>query len=262
LSKATDALAALLELMQRLRDPQTGCPWDRAQSFASIAPHTIEEAYELQDAITQAEPRAIADELGDLLFQVVFHARMAEEQGWFDFAAVAHGITEKLQRRHPHVFGDKKLADLADLNVQWEQGKTAERAARGQSGVLSGVAVALPALIRACKLGKRAANAGFDWPDASGARAKLDEELAEFDASVRSGDPVAMDEELGDVLLSLTSLARHHGINPEQSLRQANLKFERRFAHMEQLLAARQLAPEALGLEQWDTLWNEAKLLT
>jgi nucleoside triphosphate diphosphatase len=262
LSEATAALATLLELMRRLRDPQTGCPWDRVQTLASIAPHTIEEAYELQDAITQAEPRAIADELGDLLFQVVFHARMAEEQGWFDFAAVARGISAKLQRRHPHLFGEEKLADLADLNVQWERGKRAERAAHGQSGVLAGVAVALPALIRASKLGKRAASVGFDWPDASGARTKLNEELAEFDASVRDGDQAAMADELGDVLLSLTSVARHHGINPEQSLRQANLKFERRFANMEQLLAARQLVLEALGPEQWDALWNEAKLLT
>ena len=262
MSSAAEALAALLHLMERLRDPVNGCPWDRAQSFASIAPHTIEEAYELQDAITLAEPRAIADELGDLLFQVVFHARMAEELGWFDFAAVAHGITEKLRRRHPHVFGDEKLADVAGLNVQWEQGKRAERAARGQSGVLAGVPMALPALLRASKLGKRAASVGFDWPDASGARAKLDEELAEFDASVRTGDPAAMEDELGDVLLSLTSVARHHGINPEQSLRQANLKFERRFAAMEQLLAARQLAAENLSPEQWDALWNQAKLLT
>jgi ATP diphosphatase len=262
MSEPTAALAALLELMRRLRDPQTGCPWDRAQTFASIAPHTIEEAYELQDAITQAEPRAIADELGDLLFQVVFHARIAEEQGWFDFAAVARGITEKLRRRHPQVFGAEQRTDLADLNVQWEQGKSAERAARGQSGALAGVAVALPALLRAGKLGKRAASVGFDWPDASGARAKLDEELAEFDASVRAGDREAMADELGDVLLSLSSLARHHQLNPEQSLRQANFKFERRFAAMEQLLTQRGSAPAALSAAQWDALWNEAKLLT
>ena len=262
MTAATDELAALLELMQRLRDPVSGCPWDRAQTFASIAPHTIEEAYELQDAITQAEPRAIADELGDLLFQVVFHARMAEEQGWFDFAAVARGISDKLKRRHPHVFGDDQLTDLAGLNMQWEQGKRGERAARGQSGVLAGVPLALPALIRAGKLGKRAASVGFDWPDASGARSKLDEELAEFDASVRAGDRAAMEDELGDVLLSLTSIARHHGIDPEQSLLHANRKFERRFAAMEQLLAAREGAPEDLSLEQWEALWNAAKQRT
>jgi ATP diphosphatase len=261
-STAGSSLEALLELMKQLRDPEHGCPWDRLQDFSSIAPYTIEEAYELQDAITQANPEAVADELGDLLFQVVFHARIAEERGWFDFAAVARGIAEKLRRRHPHVFGASQAADFGDLNQRWEQGKRDERAARGHLGVLAGVPIAMPALIRAVKLGKRAASVGFDWPDASGARAKLNEELAEFDASVCSGDQLAMEDEFGDVLLSLTSLARQHRIDPEQALRKANSKFERRFAAMEGQLATGQQAPQALDLEQWDALWNQAKTLT
>ena len=256
---AAAALSALLELMRQLRDPRGGCPWDRAQDFATIAPYTIEEAYELQDAIEQADPKAIADELGDLLFQVVFHARMAEERGWFDFAVVARGIADKLQRRHPHVFGDQPLQNAAELNAQWEQGKRRERAARGQHGVLSGVPLALPALIRATKLGKRAASVGFDWPDAHGARAKLDEELAEFDASVRAANTVAMADELGDVLLSIASLARLHGLDAEQALRSANAKFQRRFETMERLLAERDMSYQSLTAGQWDELWNQAK---
>ena len=256
---AAAALSALLELMRQLRDPHGGCPWDRAQDFATIAPYTIEEAYELQDAIEQADPKAIADELGDLLFQVVFHARMAEERGWFDFSVVARGIVDKLQRRHPHVFGDQPLRTTADLNAQWEQDKRAERAARGQRGVLSGVPLALPALIRATKLGKRAAGVGFDWSAAQGARAKLDEELAEFDASVRAANPAAIADELGDVLLAIASLARLHGLDAEQALRSANAKFQRRFETMERLLAERDMSHQSRSAAQWDELWNQAK---
>ena len=264
-------LQALLELMARLRDPQRGCPWDRAQDFASIAPYTIEEAYELAAAIERADAARIRDELGDLLFQVVFHARIAEERGWFDFAAVARGIHDKLVRRHPHVFGagadaDAPAADAATdtLSRGWEAAKQAERAARGETGTLADVPLALPALTRAAKLGRRAARVGFDWPAADGARVKLDEELAELDAAVAaaSRDPARrgeLEDELGDVLFSVVNVARLHGLDPEAALRAANAKFERRFAAMEEVARAGGLELASLTPEAWERLWQRAK---
>jgi MazG family protein len=254
-------LESLLQLVARLRDPQRGCAWDRAQTFATIAPYTIEEAYELAEAVAQSDQRALLDELGDLLFQVAFHARLAEEQGWGDFASVARGVHDKLVQRHPHVFADQAVESAQQLNALWEQSKRAERQARGESGALTGVALALPALSRAAKLSRRAAGVGFDWPDAAGARAKVAEELAEFDAAATHSDAPAMAEELGDLLLAVANLARLHHIDAETALRAANQKFERRFRCMEQLAAARQLELSSLDAARWDELWNAAKLV-
>ena len=271
MSSAERAVAALLELMARLRDPEDGCPWDREQSFATIAPYTIEEAYEVADAIEHGDREHLREELGDLLFQVVFHARMAEERGWFDFAAVATSIREKLVRRHPHLFAGATLAP-EDLVRVWEEQKAQERAAAsaragaaGGSVVLAGVPKALPALTRAAKLGRRAARVGFDWPDARQVRAKVLEELHEVDAVLPDGgsaDPgsAALADELGDVLFSMVNWCRHLHVDAEEALRAANNKFERRFTHMESLARTRGLSLERLSAAEWDALWREAKL--
>jgi len=258
-SEAARSLEALLALMARLRDPQHGCPWDRAQDFASIAPHTIEEAYEVAEAIGQYNAAKLREELGDLLFQVVFHARLAEERGWFDFAAVAAGIYEKLVRRHPHVFAGMVATEDDELKRQWERNKAAERAAAGQPGTLEGIASALPALTRAAKLGRRAAGAGFDWPGAEGVRAKVSEELTELDAALASGDQHAVSEELGDLLFTIVNLGRHLQLDAEHVLRSANRKFEQRFAHMERLAGQESRALESLTAADWEALWNRAK---
>jgi MazG family protein len=235
-------LERLLAIMARLRDREKGCPWDRQQDWVSIAPHTIEEAYELADAIARADPDAVRDELGDVLFQVVFQARIAEERGLFDFDAVARSIADKLERRHPHVFGDARIDTAEAQTVAWEQHKRAERAARGQgTGALDGVTLGLPGLMRAMKLGSRAAKVGFDWPDVEGVLAKVREELDEVHAEL--GDRQALHEELGDLLFAVAQSARHLGVDPEAALRDANAKFERRFRHMEAALACQGLAP-------------------
>jgi ATP diphosphatase len=261
------ATEALIALMARLRDPERGCPWDREQTFASIAPYTIEEAYEVADAIARGERESLREELGDLLFQVVFHARMAEERGWFDFAAVAESIHDKLVRRHPHVFAGAATESGA-LGREWEAHKAAEReqaaVRRGDAahGTLDGVPLALPALMRAAKLGRRAARVGFDWPDAAGSRAKVAEELGELDAALAAGgaaSPAVLDE-LGDLLFAVVNLSRHLALDAEAALRAANAKFERRFRRMEQLAAQRRLTLTRLSLEEWEALWREAKL--
>jgi nucleoside triphosphate diphosphatase len=269
MTEAEQALAALIALMARLRDPQRGCPWDRAQTFATIAPYTIEEAYEVADAVEHGDAGQLRDELGDLLFQVVFHARMGEERGWFDFAAVARAIHDKLVRRHPHVFAGATLAP-EDLVRVWEEQKAQERAAaaplpHGAGRVLAGVPRALPALTRAAKLGRRAARVGFDWPEAAEVRAKVLEELHEVDAAQAAAGgaaaaPGAVAEELGDLLFAVVNWARHLGVDAEEALRAANGKFERRFARMEALAAARALALDTLSAAEWDALWREAKL--
>jgi ATP diphosphatase len=264
MSEAERALTALLALMARLRDPENGCPWDREQSFATIAPYTIEEAYEVADAAERADPEHLREELGDLLFQVVFHARMAEERGWFDFAAVADGIREKLVRRHPHLFAGATVAP-ADLVRVWEQQKAQERAAAavhepGAGAVLSGVPRALPALSRAAKLGRRAARVGFDWPEARAVRAKVLEELHEVDEAHSGGSAAALLEEIGDLLFAVTNWSRHLQVDPEAALRAANSKFERRFACMEAVARARGLELEKLSPPEWDALWHQAKL--
>jgi ATP diphosphatase len=270
MSEAGEALERLRALMARLRDPERGCPWDLQQTFQSIAPYTIEEAYEVADAIARNDREHLRDELGDLLFQVVFHARMAEERGWFDFTAVAQGIHDKLTRRHPHIFAGAQLAP-EDLVRVWEEQKAQERAqaavhdAAAAGGALGGVPQALPALTRAAKLGKRAARVGFDWPDAHQVRSKVLEELHELDAAVadpRATAPPAsaVMDELGDVFFSLVNLSRHLQVDPEEALRAANVKFERRFARMETLARERALELKSLSAAQWDALWREAKL--
>ena len=253
----SDALEHLLQVMRRLRDPHGGCPWDLAQDWQSLAPFTLEEAYEVVDALEGGQLGLLRDELGDLLFQVVFLSQLAAEQGRFDFHQVAAAIADKLVRRHPHVFGDE--ARDADLGQRWDALKSQERQARGQTGVLDDVPRALPALVRAVKLGKRAGRVGFDWPDAPGARAKVLEEMAEFDAAVATGDAGRMQEELGDLLLALSSWARHLQLDPETALRFANRKLESRFAHMEQLAAAAGERLESLSAQRWDELWEQAK---
>lgn len=247
-------LRQLLEVMRRLRDPSAGCPWDLAQDGRSLARYALEEAHELVAALEAGVPEAVRDELGDLLFQVVFHAQLAVERGDYDFDAVAAGIAAKLMRRHPHVFAAGGPGDAA----QWEQIKAQERGARGVHGVLDDVPLSLPALMRATRLGKRAATVGFDWPDANGARAKVLEELAEVDAATtQSAARVA--EEIGDLLLAVTSLARHLRVDPETALRQANQRFESRFRRMEAAAMQRGLSLAALGPAEWDSLWEEVK---
>jgi ATP diphosphatase len=258
MSEAAERVEALLRLMAQLRDPQQGCPWDRVQSFASIAPHTIEEAYELADAIGSAEPDRIRDELGDLLFQVVFLAQLGLERGWFDFAAIAATLHEKLVRRHPHVFGGKG-GDTAELARAWDSHKAAERAAAGVHGALAGVPEALPALARAARLGRRAARVGFDWSDAQAVRVKIAEELQETESAVLQQDAVATEEEFGDLLFAMVNWARHLHVDPETALRGANHKFERRFAAMEALIAQRGLVASELTAGQWEPLWGEVK---
>jgi ATP diphosphatase len=249
-------LRGLLEVMRRLRDPTSGCSWDLAQDGRSLARYTLEEAHELVDALEAGATDAVRDELGDLLFQVVFHAQLAVERGDYDFDAVAAGIAAKLTRRHPHVFGEGAVrgADAA----QWETIKAAERGARGVHGVLDDVPISLPALTRATKLGKRAATVGFDWPDAVGARAKVMEELAEVDAATAES-PARVAEEIGDLLLAVTSLARHLRVDPETALRQANQRFESRFRRMEAAAAQRGWQLAALSPAEWDSLWEEVK---
>lgn len=267
MTPAASALTDLLQLMAKLRDPQGGCPWDLKQDFSTIAPYTIEEAYEVADAIERGDPEKLRDELGDLLFQVVFHAQMAQERGWFDFAQVASSIHEKLVRRHPHVFAGKSFADDAELSRSWEDQKARERAAAGEPGAdqvstLADVPRGLPALIRAAKLGKRAGRVGFDWPDATGVRGKVLEELHEVDAAIAStggGNAPAVVEEMGDLLFALANWSRHLHFDAEEALRAANSKFERRFRAMESVARERGLALEGLSPEAWENLWREAK---
>ena len=237
----------LVAIMKRLRDPKTGCEWDREQDFATIAPYTIEEAYEVADAIARNDMDALADELGDLQLQVVFHARMAEEAGEFTLDDVLDRICDKMERRHPHIFGDAEHGG----HYLWEIIKAEERAANPDKSALAGVALALPALERAAKLQRRAARTGFDWPDASGPRAKIDEELQELEAEA---DHPRMFEEMGDLLFAVVNFARHLNIEPEAALREANRKFERRFREIEQ-------APgfADLSLDEKEELWAAAK---
>jgi len=246
--------------MARLRDPDGGCPWDLEQTFATIAPYTVEEAYEVADAIERGDLGELKDELGDLLLQVVFHARMAQEQGEFAFADVAQAICDKMIRRHPHVFGEAPARDSAEQTVAWEAIKAQERGAKGGGGsLLDDVPVALPGLTRAVKLTKRAARVGFDWPDTAQVLAKLREELAELEAEIDAGDQVKAREELGDLLFVCANLARKLEVEPEDALRSANAKFARRFAFIEERLAADGRAPADSSLEEMDALWDAAK---
>lgn len=257
---ASPAMSRLLQIMRGLRHPESGCPWDLQQDFASIVPHTLEEAYEVAEAIARGEPQAIRDELGDLLFQVVFLSELASEAGWFNFDAVARGIGDKLVRRHPHVFAADELPTAAGQTEIWEALKAKERVAAGEHGTLAGIALALPALTRAAKLGKRAGRVGFDWPTAEGVKDKVMEELAELEETLTMGDSrERQEEELGDVLFAMANWARRLGFDPESALRASNQKFERRFALMEAKAGERGLALERLSLAQWESLWLEAK---
>lgn len=276
----------LLDIMARLRDPQRGCPWDLQQNFKTIAPYTVEESYEVADAIERDDLPALRDELGDLLFQVVFHSQMAREQSAFNFDDVVNAICDKMERRHPHVFGDASIANAEAQTVAWEEQKRQERAQKNagaeQASVLDDVPLALPALTRANKLGKRAAQVGFEWSDVHGAVDKLDEEIAEFKAEVRAHaclqadavDKHANDEqskqahsrqherlaaEIGDVLFCVVNVCRYLKIDPEQALKRTNASFERRFRYVERGLAARGKTPRQATLAEMDQLWDEGK---
>ena len=245
--------------MERLRDPQRGCPWDLEQTSRTIAPYTIEEAYEVADAIERDDAAAMRDELGDLLFQVVFHAQMASERGAFAFDDVVTAICDKLERRHPHVFGDARIDDAAAQTVAWEEQKRLEREQAGAS-VLDDVPLALPALTRANKLGKRAALVGFEWPDVAGALDKLDEELGELRQEVREqAGEAAISDELGDVLFCVVNVCRYLKIDPDTALRGANAKFERRFGYVERRLREQGRSARDATLAEMDQLWDEGK---
>jgi len=273
LSREAAELARLLGIMRRLRDPAEGCPWDRQQSFATIAPYTIEEAYEVADAIARDDLVALRDELGDLLFQVVYHARLAEEIGAFGFAEVAAGIGDKLTRRHPHVFGDEAgtVKAASDQSARWEKLKSDEKAAakaaaggaaglRASESVLDDLPLALPALTRGHKLGQRVARVGFDWPDHAGAFDKVVEEVGELRREHEQRAPKQrLHDEFGDLLFALCNVARKLELDPEAALRDANLKFERRFRAVEAKLRERGKDPASSTLEEMDSLWDEVK---
>jgi MazG family protein len=261
-SQESHPVFRLVEIMARLRSPEGGCPWDLEQTFATVAPYTIEEAYEVADAIERGELADLKEELGDLLLQVVFHARMAEEIGAFDFAAVAEAINAKMVRRHPHVFGDAHHRSSAEQTEAWEAIKAQERAAKSAAptaSLLDDVPVGLPALTRAVKLSKRAARVGFVWPSAVEVLAKLHEEVAELEAEVAAGDVDKARDELGDVLFVCANLARALDLDPEAALRGTNAKFVRRFKFIEAELAAKGSSPEASDLAEMDALWDAAK---
>jgi len=257
------SLDDLLAIMARLRDPQHGCPWDVRQDFSSIAAYTIEEAYEVADAIDRQDWTDLCDELGDLLLQVVFHAQMAAERGLFEFADVAHAISAKMLRRHPHVFGDTRYADLAEQMQAWEQIKSAERAVKGQpadDSALAGISTGLPEWKRAHKLQQRAAATGFEWPGPQPVLEKLAEEVEEVRVEFAHGaDPARLEDEIGDVLFVMVNLARHAGVDFSQALRHANAKFERRFRRMEQLAAGEGIAFAGRTLDEQEQLWRRAK---
>jgi nucleoside triphosphate diphosphatase len=265
--KPSSDIARLIEIMAALRTPGTGCPWDLEQDFATIAPYTIEEAYEVADAIARGDFDDLRDELGDLLLQVVFHARMAEEEGRFAFGDVVQAITEKLVRRHPHVFGDATSLSPEAVKLLWDQIKSREKAARAArrgkddaaTGALAGVPPTLPALTRALKLQQKAGTVGFDWNDPHAVLAKIREEADEISAALASGDRAGASLETGDLLFAVVNLARHLDADPEAALRATNAKFERRFAFIENALAARGKTPEQSSLDEMDGLWNAAK---
>jgi ATP diphosphatase len=275
--KPSRDIARLIEIMAALRTPGSGCPWDLEQNFQTIAPYTIEEAYEVADAISRGDLDDLKDELGDLLLQVVFHARMAEEQGDFAFGDVVQSITDKLIRRHPHVFGDKGRMSTPEVNVQWDQIKAQEKEARkaarakagkgpalvdsstGRAGALSGVSSGMPALARALKLQQKASKVGFDWNDPKAVIDKIREETDEIEAELVNGEAEHVKEEIGDLLFVVVNLARHLDVDPETALRLTNLKVERRFAAIEDGLAAVGKRPEDATLAEMDALWDQAK---
>ncbi len=247
--------------MRQLRDPKTGCAWDIAQTFESLAPYTVEEAYEVADAIQRNDLHDLQDELGDLLLQVVFHSQMASEQGTFAFDDVVNSIVDKMVRRHPHVFGDTKFANEAELKASWEATKAAERANKSDdTSALAGIAAALPALKRADKIQKRAARVGFDWPDVAPVWDKLQEETQEVQEALANEDAAAVQDEIGDLLFTVVNLARHVNIDAEAALVKANAKFEKRFRQVEELASEQQGELSKMTLAELDALWDETKL--
>src|SRR3954464_12408524 len=262
--KSSHDIARLLEIMAALRTPQTGCPWDLEQTFSTIAPYTLEEAYEVADAIERGDLADLREELGDLLLQVVYHARMAQEQGAFDFGDVVQTITEKLLRRHPHVFGEQRGLTTEAVAKLWDRIKAEEKASKpkpdeGNATALAGVPIALPALTRALKLQQKAGKVGFDWNDPMAVLAKIREEADEIEAALREGAREQAGAEVGDLLFAVVNLARHLDADPEAVLRATNRKFERRFASIERALAARGKTPSQSTLAEMDALWDEAK---
>jgi tetrapyrrole methylase family protein/MazG family protein/ATP diphosphatase len=252
------AIEALLALMEKLRTKDGGCPWDLEQTYASIAPYTIEEAYEVADAIAREDRADLKAELGDLLFQVVFHAQMAKEEGAFDFGDVARALVEKMRARHPHVFGEAEARDAAAQTAAWETQKAAERVARGRSSLLDDVPLGLPGLTRAVKLQKRAARIGFDWKEARAVLDKIAEETQELVAATETGERDAIEDEFGDLLFVLANLSRHIDVDPEHAIRRANEKFSRRFRFIEETLRAEGRLGEA-SLDEMEALWVAAK---
>jgi ATP diphosphatase len=254
-------IARLIEIMARLRDKETGCPWDVEQTFRTIVPYTIEEAYEVADAIARDDMRDLCDELGDLLLQVVYHARMAEEAGDFAFPDVVEAITTKLIRRHPHVFGDADARSAGAVRGQWDKIKAEEKRARGvdRQRLLDGVPESMPALIRAVKLQRKASTVGFDWNDPKAVLAKLREELDEIEAEIDDAAPERLEDEVGDLLFAAANLARHLKVDADQALRRTNAKFVRRFAAIEDGLAADGRTPKDASLDEMETLWQRAK---
>jgi len=254
-------LDRLLGIMQRLRDPQTGCPWDKAQTFATIAPYTLEETYEVLDAIAREDFEDLRGELGDLLFQVVFYARMAEEQGRFDFNDICRAISDKLERRHPHIFGDANFTDSEQVLANWEKTKSAERAEKAQHSTLDDIPESLPALMRAYKIQKRCAAVGFDWTTLGPVVDKVHEELDEVmhEANQAVVDEAKLEEEIGDLLFATVNLSRHLGSKAEIALQKANRKFERRFREVEKIIAAQGLKLEDATLDQMEAAWCEVK---
>jgi ATP diphosphatase len=270
--KPSSDISRLLEIMAALRNPDTGCPWDQEQDFASIAPYTLEEAYEVVDAIERGDPADLKEELGDLLLQVVFHAQMAAEKGMFAFPDVVEAINRKLIRRHPHVFGDSRDLSPAQVKMLWEDIKREEKAERRLSreklglvaqdpegGFLGGIPTALPALTRAHKLTAKAAKVGFDWPEPAQVIDKIHEELEEVKEASSSGDRDRVEDEIGDLLFAVSNLARHYGVDPEAALRRTNAKFERRFGAIERALERKDRRLEEASLDEMEELWIEAK---
>ena len=261
--KPSKDISRLIEIMAALRNPETGCPWDQVQTFATIAPYTIEEAYEVADAIARDDIVHLKDELGDLLLQVVYHARMAEERDAFGFGDVVEAVTTKMIRRHPHVFGTEEQRAAGVTAGFWERAKDKEKPDDAARGVLDGVPVGLPALTRAIKLQKKAAKVGFDWPALAPVFAKLHEEIGELEAEIADAkdktDRAAIEEEFGDLLFVVANVARHLKIDPETALRAANEKFTRRFRYIEEQLARRGSSPAQSDLAEMDALWDEAK---
>jgi len=257
-----DNLQKLLDIMAQLRDPKDGCAWDVEQTFETIAPYTVEEAYEVAEAIDNNDMDALKDELGDLMFQAVFHARMAEEAGYFNFSDVIDAISDKMIRRHPHVFGDENYRDAEEQTVAWEEQKARERAEKKQKSILDGVTVGLPALTRAVKLQKRAARVGFDWPSTSGVIDKLNEEMLELSEELIADkqDQEKIEEEFGDMMFVYANLARHLKIDPEQALKKANNKFTRRFNKIEQEIVNKESSFGQYSLNELEEFWQQAKI--